>query len=197
MDRGLQPDTTTLVVMDVQERLVAAMPDEARSEALDNVIRLVQGARILGVPVVVTEQYPTGLGSTVTPVTHALTEFADRPRTVAKVEFNACRDPSFASALEETWKDRLRAPDDKPGVVLCGMETHICVYQTARALVARGVQVQVPHDAACSRRPDNHRVAQSLIERAGALVTGTETVLFELLGRAGSEEFKAISKLVR
>jgi nicotinamidase-related amidase len=197
MDRGLRPETTTLVVMDVQERLVAAMPDEARSEALDNVIRLVQGARILGMPVVVTEQYPTGLGPTVASVMHALEEFPDPPGSVAKVEFDACRDPRFTGVLETTWQARLKGAEDKPGVVLCGMETHICVYQTARSLVSRGIQVQVPHDAACSRRLDNHRIAQSLIERAGALVTGTETVLFELLGRAGSEEFKAISKLVR
>lgn len=180
--------------MDVQDRLVAAMPDEARSIAVDNVIRLVQGARILGLPTVVTEQYPAGLGHTIEPVGHALGEFEASPSLIEKVEFNACQDDAFTSALV--------AAGGEPGssgraVLLCGMETHICVYQTARALSERGYAVHVPYDATCCRRPENQTIAQALLERVGATVTCTETALFELLGRAGTSEFKAISKLVR
>jgi nicotinamidase-related amidase len=193
MTLALSPDTTTLLVMDVQDRLVAAMPDDARGEAVDNIIRLVQGARILGLRVLVTEQYPTGLGRTIEPVAQAIAEFPQQPPVVEKVEFDACCDGGFLEALD------LGDGADSPRrtVLLCGMETHICVYQTARALVERGHGVHVPVDATCCRRPANHRVAERLLERAGAVLTTTETALFDLLKRAGSEEFKAISKLVR
>lgn len=190
----LTPERTTLLVMDVQERLVAAMPDEARSQAIDNIIRLVQGARILGLSLLVTEQYPTGLGRTIETLAGALEEWPERPEVISKVEFDACRNPDFADALAE----RAGGLDDgERSIVLCGTETHVCVYQTARALVERGFDVHVPYDAACSRRPDNHRIAQSMLERIGATISCTETVLFELLGEAGTEEFKQISKLIR
>ncbi|MDD9933468.1 MAG: isochorismatase family protein [Myxococcales bacterium] len=191
----LTPERTTLVVMDVQERIVAAMPDEARSEAVDNIIRLVQGARILGLQLMVTEQYPTGLGRTIEPVAHALEEFAERPEVISKVEFDACQNTAFAAALEASLSGG-KEPGDR-SIVVCGTETHVCVYQTARALLSRGYDVHIPYDAACSRRQDNHRIAQSMLERIGATITCTETVLFELLSEAGTEEFKQISKLVR
>jgi nicotinamidase-related amidase len=192
----LTPANTVLIVMDMQDRLVSAMPDELRSVTVDNVIRLVQGARILNVPLVVTEQYPAGLGATIEPVNHALAEFGTPPPRVAKVDFNACEDARFLDAVQSSWSAEARQAPGRRSLVLCGMDTHICVYQTARAL-ADSYDVYVPFDATCSRRQDDSRVALRLLERSGVAVTTTETVLFELLGRAGSSEFKAISKLVR
>lgn len=196
MPSRLQPATTVVVVMDVQERLFAAMPDEARSATVDNVIRMVQGARILGVPVLHTEQYPQGLGATIEPVAAALAECDPHTSPITKMEFDACLEGRFADALSTLNRGQGEA-SAVHDVVLCGMETHICIYQTARALVEQGHRVHVPYDATCCRDPEHHRVAQSLLERHGASVTTTETVLFELLARAGDEAFRAINKLVR
>lgn len=197
MDLRLDRATTLFVVMDVQERLVDAMPDECRSVAVDNVIRLISGARILGLPLVVTEQYPQGLGATIAPVAQAVEELHPRPVPVAKVEFDGCSDENFLSALNEAATGADRAPDSTRSIVLCGMETHICIYQTARALRERGYAVHVPVDATCCRRIDNHRIAEHLLEKTGSLITSTETVLFDLLHRADSADFKAVNKLIR
>lgn len=197
MDGRLTRQATTLVVMDVQERLVAAMPDEARSVAVDNVIRLVQGARILDVPTVLTEQYPQGLGTTIEPVSAAIAEGNPALRAIEKLDFDACADTRFVTALANAAEGRAQPNDGPRAVVLCGLETHICIYQTARALVANGYQVHVPFDATCCRNPHNEPVARRLLERAGAIVSITETILFELLGRATGDEFRAINKLVR
>lgn len=198
MELRLTRQTTSLVVMDVQDRLVAAMPDEARSMAVDNVIRLVQGARILDLPTIATEQYPAGLGSTIESVDAALREGNPEGSPIDKLEFNACDDLRFAEAIESASRTQsIDGSDLAPALVLCGMETHICIYQTARALCARGYRLHVPHDATCCRRPADHEVALRLLEHAGAIVTSTETVLFDLLGKAGADDFKAINKLVR
>ncbi|MDH5673450.1 MAG: isochorismatase family protein [Myxococcales bacterium] len=194
MNSRLHRGSTTLVVMDVQERLVAAMPDGTRGATIDNIIRLVQGCRVLGIPVVITEQYPTGLGRTVEPLSQALNEFAVQPPLVSKVDFDACADPAFIEALAGVSES---SAGQGHSVVLCGMETHICVYQTARALVERDIAVHVPMDASCCRRECCHQAAAGLLRNAGALLSCTETVLFECLGRAGTQEFKEISKLVR
>lgn len=193
----LTRQTTTLIVMDVQEKLVAAMAPEVRGAAIDNVIRLVQGARILGVPIIVTEQYPHGLGPTIETVRQALQELEGPPTPIEKVEFDACRDGNFTRSVEMAAGNRSAPGNDGPSIVLCGMETHVCVYQTARTLVTRGMQVHVPMDATCCRSAHNHVVAQGLLRDMGATVTSTETALFDLLGRAGHDEFRSISNLVR
>ena len=184
----LDPQDTVVAVIDVQEKLVAAMPEEARTRTVRNVANLVEGARVLGVPVIVTEQYPKGLGPTVGPVREAVARIAGAGAPIEKVEFDACAVPAFAEALEKLGRHT---------VVLAGMEAHICVYQTARALAARGLTVHVPMDAVCSRVPENLAVAEKLYERTGAVTTSTETVLFDLLGRASGDAFKTISKLVK
>lgn len=193
----LTPQTTTLIVMDVQEKLVAAMAPEVRGAAIDNVIRLVQGARILKVPLLITEQYPHGLGPTIDTVQQAIRELDPVPAIIEKVEFDACREGHFTQAVEVAAGNRTAPGSEGPSVILCGMETHVCVYQTARTLAARGMQVHVPMDATCCRSSHNHTVAQGLLRDLGATVTSTETILFDLLGRAGHDEFRSISNLVR
>lgn len=182
----LAPERSVLVVIDVQEKLVAAMPTDAGTRAVAATRVLVEGARRLGVPVLVTEQYPRGLGPTVL----ALREVLDGITPIEKLEFDATQSPAFTAALRATGRD---------AVVLAGMESHICVYQTARGLLSlpSPLAVQVAADATCSRTRENAEIAARLWERAGAVVTSVETVLFDWLGRAGTDEFKAISRLVR
>jgi len=185
----LRPESSLLVVVDIQERLAAAMPHGDRELCVQKVTTLIRGAGLLGIPVLVTEQYPKGLGPTVAPIEEALSSLKDEARRVEKLEFDACQCEGFAGALSQS--------EERKTVILAGMEAHICVWQTARGLLARGLGVHVPSDATCSRVPDNRRIAEGLWARAGATVTCTETVLFDLLGRASGDTFKAISKMIR
>jgi len=190
----LAPETTALVVVDVQERLAAAMPAEALERTLRGVTTLIECARLLGMPVLVTEQYPKGLGPTHARVQGALATLPKPARVIEKIEFDA----TLCGAFAATFDDVLRVDATRMrSVVLTGMEAHICVYQTARGLRGEHFHVHVPVDATCSRSPDNHRIAEGLWHGVGAVVTSTEAVAFDLLGQAGSDAFKAISKLVR
>lgn len=182
MDR-LDPKTTVLLVVDVQEKLAAAMPADALERVLKNTGILIDAAKILGIPVVTSEQYPKGLGPTVAALREKL-PYAPHP----KMTFDACSDLAIARRLADL------APRS---VLVAGMEAHVCVFQTARELVRRGFDTHVVSDAVCSRKDRNRKIGLSLCDRAGAVITGTETALFDLLGVAGTEPFKAISKLIR
>jgi nicotinamidase-related amidase len=185
MDR-LDPKSSLLLVVDLQERLAAAMPQAAMDRLLAGTAVLLEAARLLGVPVVVTEQYPKGLGATVAPISERLK--AMRVTPIDKVCFDACSEPRIARAIGTL------APRS---VVVAGMETHICVFQTARELVRLGYDVHVAADAVASRREENLERGLALCERAGAYATPVETVVFDWLERAGSDEFRAISKMLK
>ena len=178
----LDRDDAVLLVIDIQERLAVAMADRERVVA--NTGHLIAAAQLLGVPVLLTEQYPKGLGPTVPELRAVL---ADTP-AVEKTTFDCCGEPTFAPALERTGRST---------VIVCGMEAHICVLQTVLGLLATGMSVHVAADAVCSRNPENARTALELQRDAGAAITCTETVLFQLLGRAGTPEFKAIQARIR
>jgi nicotinamidase-related amidase len=182
----LDPASTVLLVVDVQDRLAAAMPPETLERLVKNTGILLDAAKTLGVKVVVSEQYPKGLGPTLPAVASKIAEAGATP--MAKVTFDACSDLAIARALSD---------HDPRSVIVVGMETHVCVFQTARELVKRGYATYVVADAVASRTEENRRIGLSLCERAGAIVTATETVCFDWLGQAGSDAFKAISKLVR
>jgi nicotinamidase-related amidase len=178
MSGVLERERTALVVVDVQEgfrKAVGEFESVARNAGV-----LVQGARVLGLPIVVTEQYPPGLGSTVPEVARHLEGI---PR-LEKVVFSACRAEGFDL-------------DGREQALVCGIETHVCVSQTAHDLVAGGMEVHVATDASSSRTAANRRVGVAKMERAGAVLSSVETALFELLGAAGSDEFKAIQRLVK
>jgi len=169
---------TALVVIDVQEAFAKAV------ERFDAVVAqtaiLVQGARALGLPVLVTEQYPRGLGETVEPVREALGGDVERlPKTV----FSAARADGFDLAGRDQ-------------ALVCGIETHVCVNQTTHDLLAGGVEVHVAVDAVSSRTAANRELGLRKMAESGAILTSVETALFELLGEAGSDEFKTIQKLV-
>jgi nicotinamidase-related amidase len=174
--------TAVLLVVDIQERLAAVMAERERVVA--NAGHLIAAAQLLGVPVVHTEQYSKGLGPTVPELRAVL----DPAPAIEKLTFDCCGEPSFAPALEGT---------GRATVIACGMEAHICVLQTVLGLLAAGKTVHVAADAVCSRNPENARTALALLRDAGAVVTCTETVLFQLLGRAGTPEFKAIQARIR
>jgi nicotinamidase-related amidase len=171
-----------LCIVDVQERLAAVMSE--RQEVLRRCLQLVEGAKVLGLPVLLTEQYPKGLGPTVAELREALPAY----EPVQKLSFDCCAQQDFMQALRR---------HGRPQVLLSGMETHICVQQTALGLLQAGYQVHLVADAACSRRGLDHRLGLALMRQAGVVVSSTEAVLFELLQEAGTEEFKAISRLIK
>jgi nicotinamidase-related amidase len=182
----LLPESTAILVVDVQERLAAAMPEAMMAELVKNAGILLETAQALGVNVVASEQYPKGLGPTVASLASKLGEMGVKP--MPKMAFDACSDVTIARAL---------ADSGVRNVVVIGMEAHVCVFQTVRELVKRGYGAYVVADAVASRREENRRGGLSLCERAGATVTSTETVAFDLLERAGTDAFKTVSKLVR
>lgn len=182
----LDPRSSLLVVVDIQERLAPAMPQAALEQVHRAARVLLEAARLTGARVLATEQYPAGLGPTVAEVRDALAAGGVEP--IAKVSFSALGEPAFVS--------RLLSPRPRH-VVLLGMEAHICVAQTARDLCNLGLDVHVPLDGVASRRDDHRAAGLGLCERAGATVTTAESVAFDWLGEARSDAWKAVSKLVR
>jgi nicotinamidase-related amidase len=182
--KRLSPEHTLLLVIDVQERLAPAMDAELRQRLVANLVRLGEAKKALRFGAILSEQYPDGLGRTLPEVAAAFEGVSPR----AKVCFAATEDAVIGPTV--------LAP--RPScVVVAGMETHICVFQTVRDLRARGLDVVVLADAVASRTRDNFELGLSLARECGAVISSTETVLFDLLGRAGTPEFKAISRLVR
>lgn len=211
----LDRDSSALVIIDVQERLASAMA--CRAAVVERAAFLARVAEIVGMPVIVTRQYPRGLGD----IDPALADVLDSaciscggvrgggstdgvdspgaadddealtgraPGTVDKVTFDCFREPSFVSAVVESGARQL---------LLAGMETHICVTQTALAGLREGFDVHVCADACCSRDASHHTLALSRLRHAGAVVTCAESAAYELVRRAGTEEFKALLAIVK
>ena len=174
-----------LAVVDTQTQLAAAMPPTKRDEVLRNTAILLQAAGLLSVPVLVTEQYPKGLGKTEAAITQHLP-----PATpiIEKTCFSCCGALDFMAAVRHNRRNQ---------IILTGMETHVCVLQTALDLHATGMQVFVVDDAVCSRRMKNKTNALARLRQAGIVVTNTESLLFEWLRDASHEHFKKISELIR
>jgi len=174
----LDPERAALVVIDFQEAFRKAVPvfdDVAGAAGV-----LVEGAKAVGIPVVATEQYPKGLGHTVPEVAEYL------PEGVAPIE-KLCFSAVEAEGFDLGGRDQ---------ALVCGVETHVCVSQTALDLLATGVDVHVAVDAVGSRSKQNWRLGLEKIERAGAMLSSVEMALFELVRRAGSDEFKRVQKLI-
>lgn len=184
---GLSRDRAALLVVDIQDRLAAAMPEEARAQVIRNTAVLIETAKRFALPIVVSQQYPKGLGTTVSALEDGLRDVAGVHR-FDKLEFSAASTPELAALLPSLKRDQW---------IVTGMEAHVCVYQSVRGLVERGLQVHVVADAVSSRTEENWQIGLNLAERAGGIVTSTEVVVFDLLGRAGSDDFKAISKLIK
>jgi nicotinamidase-related amidase len=183
MRTKLDRKKAAVLVVDVQDRLVPAIEPAARERVLKYAKALIGTAKELGMPVLATEQYPKGLGPTV----RELAELLPSP-PLTKVHFSCGADPAFASALESTGRRQ---------VIVCGMETHVCVFQTVRDLAAAGYEVHVCADAVGSRTEEHRRIGLELARESGALVTTAETAIFDLLHQAATPEFKKVSPLVR
>jgi nicotinamidase-related amidase len=170
----LTRDRTALVVVDVQEGFRSYASFESVANAC---AKLVQAARILQIPTLVSEQYPKGLGHSAPEL-----DLQDEPR-IEKTVFSAARADGFDL-------------DGAEQAIVCGIEAHVCVSQTVHDLLAEGVEVHVPADAVGSRHQLDYERGLERMERAGAVVSTVESALFELLERAGTPEFKAIQKLI-
>jgi nicotinamidase-related amidase len=171
---------TALLVVDVQEKLLPLIPGQERM--VWNVRRLIDGAKLLGLPVLATEQYPRGLG-------HTAPELAQRLGAIPeKLTFSCGECGELFAGLGERGIHRM---------LVCGIETHVCVQQTVFDLLAAGLRVYVAADAAAARGAIDHDMALRRMDAGGATLTTTETALFEWCQTAGTPEFKEISKLVR
>jgi nicotinamidase-related amidase len=187
-DLRLDRNRAALLVVDIQQRLAAAMAPGELALCERNVLTLIEVARRLKLPVVASEQYPAGLGPTLPALRAALEEPGLETVRFEKMAFSCADDPAFVEIYRRLRRDQW---------IVVGLEAHICVYQTARGLLALGATVHVPADAVISRAPSNMHLGLGLVAHAGGVVTGTEVVLFDLLGRAGTDEFRALSKLIR
>lgn len=177
-----KPASSQILLIDMQEKLASAMPQDAMQRVSQRASHLLQAAQQMQVPVIVSEQYPKGLGATL-PSLAAHTS----AQPVSKLAFSCCQVPAITRQLVS----------DKPQLVLMGMEAHICVLQTAIDLLARGKQVFVCEDAVISRDALHQHNALQRMRDAGCIITNSESVIFEWLGSAQSEHFKSLSQLIR
>ncbi len=180
----LERDKAVLVVIDVQEKLCVAMDERVLKALVKNVGILLESAAELNIPVLVTEQYVKGLGATLP----ELKEKAAAAPCYEKMAFSCCGSAEFINTLRSTGRTQ---------VVITGMETHVCVLQTVIELREAGFIVHVVTDAVMSRSKQNWQTAIQTMTLAGAIPTCTESVVFQLLKVAGTDEFKKLSKLVR
>lgn len=175
-------ERTAILVIDFQEKLVPVIPDAVMIQA--NLVILAKAAGILGVPLLVTEQYPKGLGSTVPALAEELGEVA----RIEKTSFSCFGEPFFVDNLRRTGVDTL---------ILGGVEAHVCVAQTALEALDAGYKVHILADAVGSRNPEHAKIALERLRDAGGQISCTEMALFELLGKAGTPEFKQIQSLIK
>ncbi len=178
----LNSEHTGLVIVDVQTKLMTVM--RRREKIIDNIIKLLYLSRLFNLPVILTEQYPRMLGSTVSEIKESLPSYDP----IQKMVFNCCQVEYFIDRLEAAGLTT---------VLLLGVETHICVFQTCISLLERGLKVHVPVDAVDSRTEGNWRVGLDLMKDAGAVITSTETIIFQILKRAGTKEFKEMLKIIK
>lgn len=182
MDKfSLHREDALLLIIDIQEKLAPVIKD--KEVVIKNTNILIETAKILDIPVVVTEQYPKGLGPTV----EEIRENLENAQVFEKLLFSACTD-EVMETIEAHGKKK---------IIITGMETHVCVFQTTRDLLNAGYEVFLVADGVSSRTEGNYRNGLELMRDMGAVITNTETVLFDLMKKAGTPEFKILSKLIK
>lgn len=179
----LRIDDTVLVLVDYQGRLAGVMNENVALH--ENILRLVRGLKVLGVPTIWLEQYPKGLGETEEEVQSVLNE---NNKPIAKMDFSGYQNSEFKEALGQL---------NKKNIVIAGIEAHICVYQTVKDLLQIGKHVEYVQDAISSRTHENKQVAINKMNMIGAFPTSVEMILFELMGTAEHPNFKEISQLIK
>jgi len=178
----LTRDNTALVIIDVQEKIANVMHD--KGFLLDNLGRLIQGAQVLDIPILLTEQYPKGLGSTVSAIRNVLEDYDP----IEKIAFSCCNDDHFMTALEKL---------DRKNLLIAGIETHVCVYQTVMPLLEQQYHIEIVSDAVSSRKLYNKELALNKLRDYGADITSVEMALFELQEIASGDRFKKISHIIK
>jgi nicotinamidase-related amidase len=178
-------DDTVLLVVDIQERLFGTMDEVDRARVIRRVGQLLGSAVLLGIPVIVTEQYPKGLGPTIQAVREHVPESAN---VLEKTCFSCCGADRFMQTLETTGRSQ---------VVIAGIETHVCVLQTSLELQHEGYTLFVAEDATCSRDAYNAAIAADRLRQQGIVVANAESVIFEWMADSRHEHFRAISALLK
>jgi isochorismate hydrolase len=178
----LTAENTLLLVVDVQGNLARVMNNKER--LFQSIINMIQGARVLGLKLMVTEQNPNGLGPTISEISEHLSGI----EPISKFSFSCCDNEQFRHELNSA----------KPqNIIMAGIESHICVYQTARDLVKLNYNVEILSDAVSSRTAENRQIGLEKSKAAGAGITSVETALFEIVRDAQSEAFKDILNIVK
>jgi nicotinamidase-related amidase len=181
----LQALDSVLVIVDIQEKLFDVMPDHDKEKMLDNTTSLIDSAHLLNIPIIVTEQYPQGLGKTVSQLSDGLNDSTYR---FEKTSFSCAGAANFMATLEKI---------DRNQIIIVGLETHVCVLQTALDLLSsKKYQIHVIEDATCSRKIEHKFFALQRMQTQGIIVSNYESVLFEWLRNASHPHFKAISHLL-
>jgi len=178
----LERNQTVLVVIDVQSKLLPVIYDYPA--LVENIKRIIKCTQILGIPIVLTEQYPRGLGSTVEEIKETLSEY----HPIEKVSFSCCEEENFINRIKQL---------NRKQILVCGIEAHICVYQTCMDLVSEEYEVHLLIDAISSRKRDNRNLTIEKLNGMGVQITSVEMALFEILKDATSDEFKRISRIVK
>jgi isochorismate hydrolase len=176
----LEQEDAALLVIDVQDRINAVMKNQNHLPRIEVLVEACQG---LDVPVIASEQYPQGLGPTVESLATIL---GDTPP--AKLTFSCARDDGLRKAVEDSARQQ---------IIVTGIEAHVCVLQTALDLLSEGHEVFIPYDAVNSRRKSDRKWALRRMAAAGAVITTTESALFELVERCDTSDFKTVAKLIK
>jgi isochorismate hydrolase len=180
----IEREQSVLIVVDVQELLMEKMDQEVGKNVIQNIRTLLTFAKEMAIPILITEQYPKGLGKTVPKIR---TELGSLP-SMEKVSFSCCGVEAFNNRLNQLARKQ---------VILTGIETHVCVLQTANELIQKGNEVHVVADAICSKRKLDWEIGLRWMEKKGAMISTTEIIAFQLLKEAGTEEFRGLSKLLK
>jgi isochorismate hydrolase len=180
----IQREEAVLVVVDVQDVLMKQMNQGVAEKVIRNIRTLLAFAKKMAIPVLITEQYPKGLGPTVSEIKTEL----GPTLPIEKISFSCCGAETFNEKLNQTGRNQ---------VILVGIETQVCVLQTADDLIQAGHEVHAVADAICSRRKLDWEVGLRWMEKKGAMISTTEIIAFQLLKEAGTEEFRALSKWLK
>jgi nicotinamidase-related amidase len=180
----IQREEAVLVVVDVQDVLMKQMNQGVAEKVIRNIRTLLAFAKKMAIPVLITEQYPKGLGPTVSEIKTEL----GPTLPIEKISFSCCGAETFNEKLNQTGRNQ---------VILVGIETQVCVLQTADDLIQAGHEVHAVADAICSRRKLDWEVGLRWMEKKGAVISTTEIIAFQLLKEAGTEEFRALSKWLK
>lgn len=179
----LQPEKTAFVIVDVQTAFRASISDF--DYIAKRIAVFAEGAKLLGMPIIVTEQYPKGLGRTATEILNVL---PDNAEIIEKTAFSSCGVLAFGERLLNTGATQ---------IIVAGLETHVCVNQTVHDLLDGGFQLHLLHDCIASRSEINKQIGMNKMQLSGAISSSVETALFELMRDARHEQFKAIQKLIK